>query len=1005
MSTKLFSRCIIFSLSLLMICGLVGIDVASAEISPAGCTGPNIALGLSRTPTGPVINGMIINYTISVVNNQAVLGGSGCDILDQQIVFACPGADGTASGPQTVLDTNVSFPADGSNDKTGASAYGPVPCLIDVNPGVTTVVARVEASGCNFDTDSVIPPATCTTPGELIAAYECPAGTDCAQQSNQVSNQALVCDVLVDKQVSCDNGTSWQDAGLVEANDDGTLGCTAADGDPILVRYQAQNTGTADLVNCQIGESNILLGPGATVGSIGAGQITGFFDASEALCSDELEAGEPNTADISCECLDDTTEIFVTAFDTATFECVSTELSTNAGPDASDGVVLPGTDRNDTATLTGDAACLGGSVDFYLCGPSDVTGEGCPSGGDLISSGVDISSGTATSGTVNPTTPGHYCWRAEWSGAGVCDPQSFTNNSDECFDVVGNPSCTMDKSVTPTTSKQGDTVTYHLGPICNNGDTTLASATCNDTVTGDCSAEIAHCFPLAPGECCDLDAPSSEASSFADVTYVIQSTDEPGPVHNVVTANCTDEFGQDAPPCSAEADVDLVHPSFTVNKSCTPETQQILSGIPTIPINWDIVLENTGDTGLEICCTDPTAGIDECNTLAAGQSTTITGVPRDVTEADCNDTITNTVECSATLTDVELDNVVTPDLANSQLTDSCSVICPTGCRMTGGHVNMAGSVDAGFDSDSGTHYTTGGQIGAPNESGCPDSPWKGICDDGTCYGGLANGEPCEDNSDCPNDSGHNSTRPWGDWEHNHHGGPDDGYITGGSFSFHSGTAAAPDEAFISNIICTDKGWCVQARPAPNKQIYWEGIGVFHNLKGADSGNEGIPDFPGCDVQVWDKKTGGTLHYYKAHVGDYGEPAGQRQKPACSGGECQGEWAIAGCNQIEGGCEIGKVDNPDKTALHPLCLAQDCNECADWYDIEIHCTTDPASPVIYRVAHYILEGNFQLHPPVGESCNFSCNGVCETGELGYEEMCDPYCDYGDCCVPDGVTIVQ
>ena len=77
--------------------------------------------------------------------------------------------------------------------------------------------------------------------------------------------------------------------------------------------------------------------------------------------------------------------------------------------------------------------------------------------------------------------------------------------------------------------------------------------------------------------------------------------------------------------------------------------------------------------------------------------------------------------------------------------------------------------------------------------------------------------------------------------------------------------------------------------------------------------------------------------------------------------------------------IDAVDDPVKTALHPLCLAQNCSECPDAYEIEIHCTADPSSPVAYRVSHFIREGNFQLHPPVGDSCNPGCgNGVCEAG---------------------------
>lgn len=153
--------------------------------------------------------------------------------------------------------------------------------------------------------------------------------------------------------------------------------------------------------------------------------------------------------------------------------------------------------------------------------------------------------------------------------------------------------------------------------------------------------------------------------------------------------------------------------------------------------------------------------------------------------------------------------------------------------------------------------------------------------EGACTGGLNAGEACTTNEDCPNDPGRNSSCPWGDWEHNHHSGPDDtGSLDNGSFAFHSGTAAAPNEAFIQSVLCADPGWCVQARPAPFKQIFWEGWGVFHNTTGKKNLDIPLPDFSACAEQPvpWSNKSAGTLRYYKAHVGDFGEPAGIRQKP-------------------------------------------------------------------------------------------------------------------------------
>jgi hypothetical protein len=432
---------------------------------------------------------------------------------------------------------------------------------------------------------------------------------------------------------------------------------------------------------------------------------------------------------------------------------------------------------------------------------------------------------------------------------------------------------------------------------------------------------------------------------------------------------------------------DTTNPSISLAKDCeanfNPSTQEL-------DVTFSAILTNTGDETINISgCTDTDdATLDGVPaSLAPGASATITG-----SYSQSLLTATDTMTCNG-------NGATSGDAVSANDSAECSDVPPTeGCRMTGGHVAMA-NVDSTFDDpESGTHYSTGGQIGAPNESGCRVYPQKGKCVEGVCTGGSRGGEVCDvtdadTTNDCPNDTGHNSTGPWGDWEHNHHAGPDDtGNVTGGSFAFHSGTAAAPDEAYIKSIICADPGWCVQARPAPDKQIFWEGTGVFHNIKGKKNADIPLPDFASCgDIQPtpWSNKVDGSLHYYKAHVGDFGEPAGIRQKPAdgCTwfnecGTEPGGVVGIDNCTLGEV-CEIPREVNEEVTALHPLCEAQDCEECPDWYEIEIHCTADPASAVAYRVAHHITEGNFQLHPPVGDSCQPCGDGLCQTE---FDETC-------------------
>jgi hypothetical protein len=404
---------------------------------------------------------------------------------------------------------------------------------------------------------------------------------------------------------------------------------------------------------------------------------------------------------------------------------------------------------------------------------------------------------------------------------------------------------------------------------------------------------------------------------------------------------------------------------------------------------------------------------NECNDSVCNTSTgQCDNTPKEPSTA-CTDTDNNECTHAGCETDgegvgqcIQTHNEVTctGDECNDSVCDTSTGQCVTtpiepppaqcvqvGCRMTGGKNNWVGDIDAQFGSDgsAGPFYTVGGQIGAPGSNGCIDVPPKGQCKPnadktGTvCVGGPDDGKAdCSDLNPCG--SYDKTTAPWGEWEHVHHAGPDDdNNITGGMFAFHAGSHSAPDEAYIQGVACTDPGWCVQARPANNKQIYWHGLGVFQNLKGARNTDLPLPDFPDCSVVPYNSNSNGkkadtpTLHYYTAHVGDFGEPAGAFQKPVagCSNPGGFDGWDFASCNAVENDTILSdEVTNDKFTEAHPLCTAQDCSVsdpntgCPDWYDIEIHCTADPESPVIYHVGHYIDEGNFQLHPPVGDSCN-------------------------------------
>lgn len=209
------------------------------------------------------------------------------------------------------------------------------------------------------------------------------------------------------------------------------------------------------------------------------------------------------------------------------------------------------------------------------------------------------------------------------------------------------------------------------------------------------------------------------------------------------------------------------------------------------------------------------------------------------------------------------------------------------CRVTGGGVDVnenivIGTVASALDN----RYTFGGQVGAPTVT---------------------------------------QPQPWGEWTHHQQKGVE------GRFVFHGGTASAPPGTEILSVGCTDPGYCNPARPAPFKQIDFEGVGTFKNISSKITKK--------CIIRT-DGSSEPTLHYFRVHIEDIGEPG----SPPFSRAICKHK--------------IGETITED-----------DCQNCPDVYQIEIHCTDDPtSSDVIYSVGAFIDGGNLQIHPPVGEHMN-------------------------------------
>ncbi len=120
-------------------------------------------------------------------------------------------------------------------------------------------------------------------------------------------------------------------------------------------------------------------------------------------------------------------------------------LTTVVEPHTSD---HPGSSFRDEATVSDlpdrdgrDIELPTGTVTFFLCGPTQVTSAGCPSGGTQIGKPRKVKDDTATKSDAAKgaltKAPGTYCWRAVYSGDVNYLPAVETNATSECFTITG----------------------------------------------------------------------------------------------------------------------------------------------------------------------------------------------------------------------------------------------------------------------------------------------------------------------------------------------------------------------------------------------------------------------------------------------------------------------------------------------------------------------------------------------------------------------------------------
>lgn len=207
-------------------------------------------------------------------------------------------------------------------------------------------------------------------------------------------------------------------------------------------------------------------------------------------------------------------------------------------------------------------------------------------------------------------------------------------------------------------------------------------------------------------------------------------------------------------------------------------------------------------------------------------------------------------------------------------------------------------------------------------------------------------------------------QPKGEWTHHQMSGP------AGDFVFHVGTASAPAGTEIDVIRCSDPGFCSQARPAPTKQLDFDGIGTFKNIgKGKSApvwrdANGNIVTANATAEGNGNTTFDGTFHWIEVNIDDLGEPgnenSGQNLDPATNPLLCPpngfGE-------KSDPGYALANCDCPD---YYRITIYDGVNAAnVVWNtDGSIDPTSLNRTKVIYQVKGYINGGNLQIHPPTG-----------------------------------------
>ena len=222
-------------------------------------------------------------------------------------------------------------------------------------------------------------------------------------------------------------------------------------------------------------------------------------------------------------------------------------------------------------------------------------------------------------------------------------------------DIFG-PAIAVAKVANPTVAKVGDPIDYTI-TLSNNSSAGTPDLNC--TATDSLLGVVFGPAVLPLGD------------TVIGVQRNVQAGD-PDPLVNTVVLDCSVAGLPNTLTAEASAEVDLVNPDFEIAKVCEPDPVTVGE-----TITWTIMLENTGDTELEICVDDAVANIvNECRILGPADTDTI--VADRLVDAGDVPEISNVAMATAKPTAAGLTNEITKEAtATCEVPADVEAICRT----------------------------------------------------------------------------------------------------------------------------------------------------------------------------------------------------------------------------------------------------------------------------------------------------------------------------------------